>query len=226
MDKDIRKRLDILCALPEKRENEETVRRMVCDILAACTQRERQQVLAVCRKKLRKMENEKCRTASFCRMKQLDMGKLLENVCLCADILLCDKGKTLSCSFQSLTGCCCPELIIDAFLNLISNSAKFGKGKEIGASLFSKGESCIILVENEGSFAFGECSRSSGINAAARAAALHAGRLLYSSSGGTVRAGVSLPCLKGTGEKYQVPAFSAFLSDEFSPVHVGLSDLE
>lgn len=218
-------RLHKLSLIPEKCENEEEIRNLACEILSFASEDERPEALLQCRNKLRKLQNEKCRKAESCQMCILDIGKLLESITLCADVLLSDVSKTLNYTFERQTIGCCPSLIIDAFLNLISNSAKFSNGGNIVISAFSKGDSEFIIVENSG---YMDCScmkSDGGIAAAAKAAKLHGGRLLYSSSGKNVKAGISLSNKIEAKRKYEVPAFSHFLSDEFSPVYIGLSDI-
>ena len=205
-------------------ENEKEIRELVCTLLPISSAEEREKVLLISRQKLRKTENAKRKTKRNCIMKAYDLGSLLESVSRSADIILADKGKTLSFDFHKEECDSCPSLIIDAFLNLISNSAKFSSGDEIYATLETKGDSKILTVENKG---FAPCGSFSGegIGSASRTARLHGGRLFYSSGRNTVKASMSFPVMHRAKRKYEVPLFSDFLADEFSQVQIGLSDV-
>ena len=206
-------------------ENEDPIRSLICDLLASHPGENREDILSVCRKKLRKLQNEKSRKLKNCLMHQVDLGALFQNVCIASDALLSSVGKTIDFCCETKETDCCPSLIMDAFLNLISNSAKFSKSDKIYVSLYTKGDGNIITVENEGSINCADTFRNVGINAAGRVASLHGGRLFYASAPSGTKAAISFPSVRRAYRKYDVPSFSAFLSDEFSSVQVGLSDV-
>lgn len=224
MNEDFDFLLDKLANTNPTEANEKEIRELICSLLPLSSAEERLSVLSLGRQKLRKTENSKKKNKRSCVMKSYDLGSLLESVSRSADIILADKGKTLSFDFEKSECDSCPSLIIDAFLNLISNSAKFSKGDEIYALLETKKDSKILTVENKG---FAPCGNfaGDGIAAASRAARLHGGRLFYSSGKGRVVASMSFPSVHRAKRKYEVPIFSDFLTDEFSRVHIGLSDV-
>lgn len=205
-------------------EKEREIRELICDLLPISSAQERVKVMNIGRQKLRKTENSKYKTKRNCIMKSYDLGSLLESISRSADIILADKGKTLQFDFDKNECDSCPTLIIDAFLNLISNSAKFSSGDEIYATLRTKGDSKILTVENKGFCPCGDFS-GEGIASASRTARLHGGRLFYSSGKGRVKASMSFPEAHRAKRKYDVPLFSEFLTDEFSRVQIGLSDI-
>lgn len=217
--------LEKLRYIPERVENEEAIRNLACDILASADENERYFALCECRRKIRKIQNEKCRTAHDGDMQSLDIGKLIENLTLCAGVLVSQESKKFSCDLERQTVACCPSLIIDAFMNLLSNSVKYSSTNDISVSLFSKGENEFIIIENAGHINFGDLSSKGGIDAAAKCARLHSGRLLYSSSGGRVKAAMSISRTMKGGRQFSVPDYSSYLTDEFSPVYIGLADI-
>lgn len=214
-------KLKMIKPLPE---NEREIRELICSLIAVSSAEEREMVMSTGRQKIRKTENVKIKNKRSCVMKSCDLGSLLESVSRSADILLADKGKTLLFDFEKSECDSSPELIIDAFLNLISNSAKFSSDDEIYASLEERGDSKILTVENKG---FCPCCNFSGegIRSASRTARLHGGRLFYSSGKGRVKASMSFPVMHRAKRKYEVPLFSELLTDEFSRVQIGLSDV-
>ena len=216
--------LEKLIKISPDEKNEKEIRELICSLLPLSSAEERERVMRLGRQKLRKTENSKKKTRRNCVMKTYDLGVLLESVSRSADIILADKGKTLEFDFEKNECDSCPGLIIDAFLNLISNSAKFSEGDGIYATLKTKGDSKILTVENEG-FAFCGDFSGEGINSASRTARLHGGRLFYSSGKGRVKASMSFPVMHRAKRKYEVPLFSEFLTDEFSRVQIGLSDI-
>ncbi|MCM1544851.1 MAG: hypothetical protein NC110_06065 [Ruminococcus sp.] len=229
MTQAIESKLEQLSMLEPTSQNEAKIRSLVneisamtnCDIDKSCDKN----VLSACLLSLRALENHKCSCAKKCDYSFFDVAKFLENISLCSNILLADAGINLHFESEQAEVSCCPQVIIDAFLNLISNSVKFGSGKEIEASLTKHGNNLTVIVTNEGELDFSAISPKSGIKTAANAARLHHGRLFYSSCGKKVRAGFSIPCTLEPTIKFDVPAFSFYLEDAFSPVHVGLAGL-
>ncbi|MGN1418707.1 MAG: hypothetical protein ACI4W6_05205 [Acutalibacteraceae bacterium] len=226
MNGDYDYRLKLLSETAVICENEEKIRNLCTDILACTDEKNRFDALSRCRKKLRLLENEKCRKAKELHTKNLDIGKLIESVCLCCDIILASMGKSVKLSTKKIKLSCDPEIIIDAFLNLISNSAKFSFADEITVSVTEKNGGAVITVENDGRIDFDKISRHGGIAAAENASFLHAGRLLFSQTNEKVRAFLQIaPCAICKSD-YAVPDFSQFLTDDFSSVHIGLADVE
>ncbi|MGN0468790.1 MAG: hypothetical protein ACI4GY_08715 [Acutalibacteraceae bacterium] len=226
MSRDYDYRLKLLSETAVICENEEKIRNLCTDILAFADEKNRFDALSRCRKKLRLLENEKCRKAKEPHTKNLDIGKLIESVCLCCDIILASAGKSVKLSTKKIKLSCDPEIIIDAFLNLISNSAKFSYEDEIAVSVADKNGGALITVENGGRMDFDKINRRGGIAAAENVSYLHGGRLLFSQTNEKVRAFLQIaPCKKSEND-YAVPDFSQFLTDDFSPVHIGLADIE
>ena len=221
--------LQQLSLLAPTAQNEAKIRSLVADIYSLQNKIENQKsdrnVISTCLNSLRTLENNKCTCTQKCDYSFFDVAKLLENITLCSDILLADTGYNIHFESERAEASCCPQIIIDAFLNLISNSVKFGSGKSIEAELTNRNGNVTVVVTNEGSLDFSKITPKSGIKTAANAAKLHHGRLFYSSCGKKVRAGFSLPCTLEPTIKFDVPAFSFYLEDNFSPVHVGLAGL-
>lgn len=216
--------LERLKGISPSGKNEKEIRELICALIPISSAEEREGVLSLGRQKLRKTQNVKMKARRSCVMKSCDLGSLLESVARSADIILADKGKTISFDFQREECDSCPELIMDAFLNLISNSAKFSSGDDIYATLTTKGDSKILTVENKGFFNCRDFS-GEGIRSASCTARLHGGRLFYSSGRSTVKASMSFPVAHRAKRKYEVPLFSELLTDEFSRVQIGLSDV-
>lgn len=204
--------------------NEEKLRELIFEILPLCSFEEKQQVLLLSRQKLRKLQNRKDRYRKSCGMKSCDISTLFESVTRSSDIILSDVGKSLDFSFQKCQCDICPELIIDAFLNLISNSAKFSRSSRILLSMKAENGSEVITVENEGSCSCAEFSKE-GIKTAAAIAKLHSGRLFYSSFQNRVKASMSFPVKRESKIRYEAPMFFDYLTDDFSKVQIGLADV-
>ncbi len=205
-------------------ENERKIKDLCNDIAISARGEEKQSAINECRKKLRSLENEKCRRAVSGEFREFDLAKLIENLSFCCDIVLSDIGKSVTCETEKSVVSCCPDIIIDAFLNLISNSAKFGTDDFIEVSLQNKPDNILVTVTNNGTINFDE-SLSGGIAAASNIAFIHHGRLLYAAKDNLVHSCFSISKNEKAEKKYEVPDYSAFLADEFSPVQIGLSDV-
>ncbi|MCM1364369.1 MAG: hypothetical protein NC122_03980 [Faecalibacterium sp.] len=225
----IESKLQQLSKLEPTIENEFKIRSLIAEISAMTNNNIHDEhdknALSACLLSLRKLENNKCACAKKCDYSFFDIAKLLENICLCSDILLADTGVNLHFESEKAEISCCPQIIIDAFLNLISNSVKFGRGTEIDATLTRNSSRITVIVSNDGEFDFSSASLKSGIRTAHNAARLHHGRLFYSSCDKKVRAGFSIPCTLEPTIKFDIPPFSFYLEDTFSPVHIGLAGL-
>lgn len=224
MLKDLDYKLKLLCETAVLCENEFKIRNLCSEIVANAQDKKDHNAVNVCRKKLRCLENEKCRNAKSVQMKELDLARLIENLSLCSDIILSDMGKKVSCEAEKCTISCCPKIIINAFMNLISNCAKFGRDNFINISLRSLPDSTVITARNSGTMDFSKV-KGGGIAAASNIARLHKGRLFYASGNNSVEAALCIPQNEKAKQKYNVPDYTAFLTDEFSPVHIGLSDI-
>lgn len=205
-------------------ENERKIKDLCNDIAVSAQGEEKQSAIAQCRKKLRRLENEKCRQATGGEFREFDLAKLIENLSFCCDIVLSEIGKNVTCETEKSVVSCCPDIIINAFLNLISNSARFGNDNFIEVTLKNKPDYTLITVTNSGTIDF-EKDRGAGITAAANTAFIHHGRLLYAAKDNLVQSYFSVSKNEKTEKKYEVPDYSAFLADEFSPVQIGLSDV-
>lgn len=204
--------------------NEENLRQLIFEMLNMCPVNEREDFLKLARQKLRKLQNGKIKNKQETVFKSCNLGALLESVSRSVDILLSDVDMSLDFSFESCECDVAVNFIIDAFLNLISNSAKFSSGKAIYAYTKTVSNTQIIVVENSGSCPCGNFN-GQGIKSAADIAKFHGGRLFYSSSKNTVKASMSFPCVHKSKRKYNSPLFFDYLIDDFSPVQVGLSDV-
>ena len=219
-------KLKILKNTQANLKNEELIRNLSCEIAALAPEKEKSKAMAICLRKLRELKNEKGRTQKACQMKRVNLGKLFENAILSADIILSEKGKRIEFSFENEERDCDPEAIIDTFLNLISNSAKFGKGENIRAELFKKEGFCCFKIKNEGAADFSSFSSGGGIASCKNIARLHGGRLLFSTDGKTTCSGFSILHRDESFDSWQGPSFTDYLEDSFSPVRVGLCDVE
>lgn len=226
MDKLLDEKLRELEKIKPFLKNEELIRNLSCEIAAIAADERREEAVLACLKKIRSLENERCLKSKSCKMQSVDIGKLFENIALAADVILSSFGKNFSFTFESGEVVCNSKLIVDAFLNLISNSAKFGKGNTVSARLYSSNDFEYISVENEGAIDFSDFCASKGLKACSNAARLHSGRLLLSSSKSTSSAVFSFYRGFCSFEKYEIPSFSEFLSDSFSILKVGLCDLK
>lgn len=225
MDKTTLDKLKRLTLLEPAKENEAEIRELVCSILSCCEKPADIEAKRMCLCKLRALSNEKCIAAKECDYGVLDLSELLRSVCLCADILLSGSGYKVTAELEPVLCAVCPTVIIDGFLNLISNAARFGKSREIYVLLKGCGGFASVKVINDGELQFDCCKPKKGIKAAENAARLHGGTLLYGSDRKTVTAGFSVSSRLRQSRRYDMPLFSDLLTDEFSAVHIGLSDV-
>jgi len=229
MIKTLETKLDELFSLEPIGKNEAKIRDLISEISFITHEplpgAKNGEIMSRCLMTLRNLENNKCLAAKKCEYSLLDVSRLLENVSLCCDILLADVGINLKFESESAEFSCCPQLIIDAFLNLISNSAKFGSGNEIDVCVSPCKNGFTVVVSNEGTLNFFDAMSGHGIKTAANAVKLHRGRLFYSSCNHKVKAGFSIPKGLDATIKFDVPPFSHYLEDSFSPVRIGLAEL-
>lgn len=206
-------------------ENEDKIRSLCSDIIACAKSEKKEETVLLCRKKLRQLQNEKClNEKSEKEFVCTDFGFLCESLCTSAGILLTDAGKNLNFSSQKVFVYCNAETIIDAVLNLISNAAKFSKGKDITATVTTVGSQAVLKVENKTD---GRCALDfhTGLRAVSHAAQANGGRFVLSSGTDNAKAVLALPQKNTKENYYRAPAFSSFLENTFSPVYIGLSDV-
>ena len=215
--------IEKLMQIDETEENEEQIRELICCVLA---ENRDEKIKKQCLRKLRALENEKCVCRTSCEYSYFDLSELLRSVCLCSDILLGQTGKRLCCELEPISLAACPDLIADGFLNLLSNAAKFGGDGVIEVTLRESGKQAVLSVRNRGHFDFQKAPFKRGIAAAANSAKLHSGRLFFGSCDGIVTAAMSVSLFLRPTAKRRIPLFTDLLSDEFSAVHIGLSDAE
>lgn len=229
------KKISRLLSLGETKENESEIRELLSEIFSRTgevyelfeTESEpgkARQVLSLCLKKLRTLNNNREGSLQNCGFLFVELDRLLENVCLCCDILLSDKNIKIYFEPEKIAASCCPSLIIDAFLNLISNAVKFSHG-DIYASLSSGARQCVISVADEAKNEDLSLLRpKGGLLSVQNTARLHGGRLLFSSGESSFSASMALSLDLPRGKRYHAPPFTSLLEDRFSPVHVGLCD--
>lgn len=219
-------KLKLMKNISAERKNEELIRNLSCEIAALAPEKERETAVDICREKLRELENEKNRRKRSCRLKTVRLGNLFESALISADTVLTEKGKRLEFTLEDEKTVCDPELIIDAFLNLISNSARFGKGKIIRISLYkNEGFNCFSVI-NEGNMDFNEFLPGKGLSSCMNIARLHGGRLLFSTDGKSTCAAFSFLSQSGDYESWSSPCFTDYLEDSFSRVRIGLSTVK
>lgn len=235
MSSSLLKKVSRLLSLDETAENESEIRELVSEIFSrSCelyelTESEAlpgrsKKILSLCLGKLRALNNNKERALKECDFCFVELDRLLEGVCLCSDILLSEKNVKLSFEPEKIAASCCPSLIIDAFLNLISNAVKFSRG-DIRVALSSGARQCVISVSDSAK----DCDLAflkpkSGLLSVRNTARLHGGRLLFSASGDTFSARMALSLDLPRGKRYRSPPFTSYLENRFSPVHIGLCD--
>ena len=216
-------------------ENEQSQRELISDILSYIEQSEgtvqefndfeaMQNAEKLCMERLRKLNNRSEAEAQTCNFYSCDLHELLESVSLCADILLADNDYNLRFSGKKLVCSLNPDYIIDAFLNLISNSVKFGRTGDVKATLSKTDNQAVIKVENE-AFFNEPVSFHEGLQSVRNICFLHSGRLLFSKTGDRFSAVMSIDLNLPNGESFAPPAFSHFLADRYSPVYIGLSEV-
>lgn len=203
-------------------EHEEEIRELACRILAKDKSEEAR---SLCLQTFRNLENEKLIRLKTAGYTYFNLSELLRSLCLCSDILLGHTGLRIFCETEEISAAACPKTLATGFLNLLSNAAKFSPDGQIDVSLKEGNRQAVITVRNRGHFDFEKDSFRKGLAAAGSAARLHKGSLFIGASSGHVAAVLSLSLyLKPTG-KIEVPLFPDILTDEFSCVHVGLSDV-
>lgn len=203
-------------------ENEEEIRELICRILA---QNKTESAKAACRRKLRALENEKLIRQSKAGYSYLDLSELLRSMCLCSEILLGHTGLRIYCNTEDISSAACPNAFAVGFLNLLSNAAKFSLDTTIEVCLKEAGRQAVITVKNQGHFDFERDRFKKGLTAAENAAKLHNGSLFIGASSGCVTAAMSLSLFLKPEKRIEVPLFPELLTDEFSCVHIGLSDV-
>lgn len=213
-----------LIKTPPSAENERLIRELAGEVFCRAKSEGDPDTMRACLLKLRSLENMKRFCEKKCEYGEIDVSQLIESVCLCADILLSELGVSVKTQLEPVQSVCCPAAVAGAFLNLLSNAAKFGSGGEVSATVRKGGGFVYVGIENEGSLLFDRCQPRLGVRSAANSAHLHKGNLLYSSNGSRVRAVFSLSDRLHATRRFDAPVFSQLLSDEFSQVHVGLSD--
>lgn len=203
-------------------EHEEEIRELACRILA---KDKSEAARTLCLQTFRQLENEKLIRLKTVKYAYFDLSEFLRSLCLCSDILLGHTGLRIFCETEEISTAACPKTLATGFLNLLSNAAKFSPDGQIDVSLKEENKLAVITVRNRGHFDFEKDSFRKGLAAARSAARLHKGSLFIGASSGYVSAVLSLSLyLKPTG-KIEVPQFPDILTDEFSCVHVGLSDV-
>lgn len=235
MKETLKEKVSRLLLLEPTKENENEIRALVSEIfLRSCELYEIAQtkgeaektkmLLSRCLKKLRAVNNKTEKELRECEFLFVELDRLLESVCLCTDILLSDKNKKLFFESEKIAVSCCPQLIIDAFLNLISNAVKFSSG-DIRASLSSGNRQCVITVSDAAkSEELSLIRPKDGLLSVQNTAKLHEGRLLFSSGKSSFSARMALSLELPRGKRYHAQPFTAFLENRTSPVYVGLCD--
>ena len=230
-------KIDRLLSLEETAENESEIRELVNEIFArsdelyeltaTASEPERgKKMLSQCLRKLRTLNNNKESALKNCDYSFVELDKLLEGVCLCTNILLSESDMNLFFIPEKVAVSCCPSLIVDSFMNLISNAVKFSKGKNITASLTLGKRQCVVSVTDSAGEedALSLIRPKSGLRSVQNTARLHGGRLLFASSGSSFSARMALSADLPRGKRYHAPPFSSYLENRFSPVHLGLCD--
>lgn len=235
MSSSLSKKVLRLLSLDETKENESEIRDLVSEIFSRSCElyeisrteaepKKPEQILSSCLKKLRTLSNRKESALQRCDFLFVELDRLLENVCLCSDIILSENNVKLYFEPERIAVSCCPFLIIDAFLNLISNAVKFSCG-DVYATLSSGARQCVITVRDEAQGEnFSLFRPKDGILSVQNTAKLHGGRLLFSSSKNSFSASMAISTELPRGKRFHAPPFTSYLEDRFSPVHVGLCD--
>ena len=235
MENSLTHKVSRLLSLSETAANESEIRELVSEVFLRsgelhellCKESDPfadRRILSDCLKKLRTLNNNKEGALEFCDYSSVELDRLLESICLCADILLSESGANVFFTAQKTVASCCPALIIDAFLNLISNAVKFSSGGDIMSSLTKYQSQCVISVSNEGKGAILPIEAKSGLRSVQNTARLHGGRLLFSSGRGGFSAQLAFSLDIPRGKRFNAPPFSEYLENRFSPVHIGLCD--
>lgn len=235
MEATLPQKVSRLLSLSETAENESEIRELVCEVFSRSAElhellcRESdpfadRRTLCFCLKKLRGLNNNKESALKSCEFSLVELDRLLESVCLCADILLSECGANVFFTSERAVVSCCPALIIDAFLNLISNAVKFSSDKEVRARLFAFKNQTVISVSNKSGGTPLPLKARGGLKSAVNTAFLHGGRLLFSAAPDCFSAHFALSPGSRREKRFDAPPFTEYLENRFSPVHVGLCD--
>ena len=224
-----------LLSLAETAENEREIRELVNEVFLRSAELHEllckesdpfadRRTLSKCLRKLRTLNNNKESSLTACEYNCVELDRLLESVCLCADILLSECGSNVCFTAERAVVSCCPTLIIDSFLNLISNAVKFSNGGDVTARLSKRRRQCVVSVSNEGGRVLLPLKSGGGLKSVQNTATLHGGRLLFSSGKTSFSAQLAFSLDIPRGKYFEAPAFSQYLENRFSPVYVGLCD--
>lgn len=237
MNPSLLQKVEHLFALEPEPKNESEIRELITEIFSRSAElyeltatesdpEKGKRLLSLCLKKLRALNNNKEGALKKCSFSFVELDRLLEGVCLCTDILLAQSDVSLFFAPEKIAVSCCPSLIIDAFMNLISNAVKFSKGKDITVSLKSGKGQCVICVSDSANEAdtLSLIKPKSGLRSVQNTARLHGGRLLFASDGSSFSARMALSAELPKGKRFHAPPFSSYLENRFSPVHIGLCD--
>ena len=218
----------------ENSYSEQNQRQLISEILLFLEQKEefppefsadykKQDIVKICLQKLRQLNNKSHIRQTQCKMYTVELDKLIDEICLCSNILLSDEGVSINFKFEPQTVACSPTLIIDAFLNLISNAIKFGMKKNIDVSIKSTPCQAIINV-SDNSPEITEFDFKSGLESVQNICRLHRGRLLFSHQRDVLTASIAISKSLRGEENFVLPAFSQYLSDNYSQLYVGLAE--
>lgn len=204
-------------------ENEEEIRELVCRVIS---QDKSEEAKRICLKKIRELENAKLIQVKKAEYSYFDLAGFIRSLCLCSDIVFGQNGRKIDCETEEISLAACPKILATGFFNLLSNAARFSPDGPIEVSLKEAGKQAVIAVKNRGNFDFEKDRFKKGLAAAENAARLHKGSLFISASSGSVTAVLSLFLFLKPTAKTHPPLFPDLLTDEFSCVHIGLSDVE
>lgn len=202
-------------------ENEEEIRELVCRILS---QDKSAGAKSACLKKLRELENEKLIRLRKAEFSYFDLAAYIKSLCLCSDIIIGQSGRAVSCRTQEMSAAGSPNVLANGFLNLLSNAVKFSPDGKAEVSLKATEALALIFVRSRGRLDLEKCKFKRGLLSAANAAKLHAGSLFLSCAEESVTAVLSISLFLKPVKKAEVPLFPDLLTDDFSCVHIGLSD--
>ena len=228
MANSVLQKVDRLLSLEAKAENESEIRELVNEIFARTDElyeltatesdpKKGRRLLSLCLKKLRALNNNRESTLEKCDYCFVELDRLLESVCLCTDILLSDSEVNLSFAPEKVAVSCCPSLIVDSFMNLISNAVKYSRGKNITAALRPEKRQCVISVSDSAgeNNTLSLIKPKSGLRSVQNTARLHGGRLLFASNGSSFSAEMAISAELPRGKRYHAPPFSSYLENRF-----------